>query len=117
MALACPLEPSPLRFRNMRIRSVVVAALSVLLLVIGIPARAVTPPAEFGSDYDDPRTPAPTVAVPHTRHCEVQIVRNQFKNFDPYRSTYTPPAGCEGPWSRVVLRMHGEVKGVQYDRL
>ncbi|HWD83628.1 MAG TPA: peptide-N4-asparagine amidase [Kribbella sp.] len=101
----------------MRIRSVVTASLSVLLLTIGLPARAVTPPPEFGTDYDDPRTPAPAVAVPDTKHCEVQIVRNQFRNFDPYQSTYTPPAGCQGPWSKVVLRMHGAVKGVQYDRL
>ncbi|MFD7157781.1 peptide-N4-asparagine amidase [Kribbella sp. NPDC059898] len=101
----------------MRTRSVLTASLSVLLLAIGIPARAAAPPAEFGSDYDDPRTPAPAVAVPHTRHCEVQIVDNQFRNFDPYRSTYTPPADCQGPWSKVVLRMHGAVKGVQYDRL
>ena len=101
----------------MRIRSVALVSLSVLLLSLGAPAHAVTPPAEFGSDYDDPRTPAPKVAVPDTRHCEVQIVRNQFRNFDPYQATYAPPAGCQGPWSKVVLRMHGEVRGVQYDRL
>ena len=71
-----------------------------------------TPPTEFGSDYDDHRTPAPPVAVPHTKHCEV---RPDQSNFDPYRSTYTP-GRMSGPWSKVVLRMHGEVKGV-HDRL
>ncbi len=112
----------------MRIRSVALVSLSVLLLgwlplapaTAATPvarATAATPPPEFGSDYDDPRTPEPPVAVPNTKHCEVQIVRNQFRNFDPYQSTYTPPAACQGPWSKVVLRMHGEVKGVQYDRL
>src|SRR3954465_3582457 len=117
MALACPLAPSPLRFRNMRIRSVVLVSLSVLLLGLTAPARAAAPPSEFGSDYDDPRTPAPPISVPHTKHCQVEIVRNQFRNFDLYQSTYTPPAACQGPWSKVVLRMHGAVKGVQYDRL
>jgi hypothetical protein len=101
----------------MRIRPVALVSLTVLLLGWLTPATAAPPPSEFGSDYDDPRTPGPAVAVPDTRHCSVEIVRNQFKNFDPYTSTYTPPAACQGPWSKVVLRMHGEVKGVQYDRL
>ncbi|GAA0963578.1 hypothetical protein GCM10009554_83170 [Kribbella koreensis] len=101
----------------MRARSVALVSLSVLFLGILAPATAAPPPPEFGSDYSDPRTPAPPVAVPHTRHCSVEIVRNGFKNFDPYTSTYTPPAACRGPWSKVVLRMQGSVKGVQYDRL
>ncbi|WP_026163013.1 peptide-N4-asparagine amidase [Kribbella catacumbae] len=101
----------------MRARSVAMLSLSVLFLGVLTPATAVPPPAEFGSDYSDPRTPAPPVAVPHTRHCSVEIVRNGFKNFDPYTSTYTPPAACRGPWSKVVLRLQGSVKGVQYDRL
>jgi len=71
----------------MRTRSVALVSLSVLLLgrlSPGTPApataatrptlaTAATPPTEFGSDYDDPRTPAPPVAVPQTKHCEVQI--------------------------------------------
>jgi hypothetical protein len=101
----------------MRARSVALVSLSVLLLGWLAPATAAPPPSEFGTDYADPRTPAPPVAVPHTRHCSVEIVRNGFKNFDPYTSTYTPPAACRGPWSKVVLRMQGSVKGVQYDRL
>ncbi|WP_328321432.1 hypothetical protein OHA70_24400 [Kribbella sp. NBC_00382] len=101
----------------MRARSVALVSLSVLFLGFLSPATAAPPPPEFGSDYSDPRTPAPPVAVPNTRHCSVEIVRNGFKNFDPYTSTYTPPAACRGPWSKVVLRMQGSVKGVQYDRL
>jgi hypothetical protein len=96
---------------------VALVSLSVLFLGLLSPATAAPPPPEFGSDYSDPRTPAPPVAVPHTRHCSVEIVRNGFKNFDPYTSAYTPPAACRGPWSKVVLRMQGSVKGVQYDRL
>src|SRR5690348_8424662 len=100
MVIACPSAPSRLRFRNMRARSVALVSLSVLLLGWLSPANAapppsrsaaqaaqVVPPSEFGTDYDDPRTPAPPVAVPDTRHCSVEIVRNGFKNFDPYTST------------------------------
>lgn len=101
----------------MRIRPVAFLTLSALLLGQLSPAAAAPPPSEFGSDYDDPRTPAPAVAVPDTKHCQVEIVRHGFRDFDPYQSTYTPPAACQGPWSKVVLRMHGAVKGVQYDRL
>ncbi|WP_132194304.1 MULTISPECIES: peptide-N4-asparagine amidase [Kribbella] len=101
----------------MRARSVALVSLSVLLLGWLTPAAAAPPPPEFGSDYADPRTPAPPVAVPNTRHCSVEIVRHGFRNFDPYTSTYTPPANCRGPWSKVVLRMNGSVKGVQFDRL
>ncbi|WP_132297056.1 peptide-N4-asparagine amidase [Kribbella sp. VKM Ac-2568] len=101
----------------MRARSVALVSLSVLLLGWLSPATAAPPPPEFGSDYADPRTPAPPVAVPNTRHCSVEIVRHGFRNFDPYTSTYTPPADCRGPWSKVVLRMNGSVKGVQFDRL
>src|SRR5256885_14615372 len=104
MPLACPPEPSRLRFRNMRIRSVLTASLSVLLLAIGVPARAVTPPSEFGSDYDDPRTPAPAVAPPDTQHSEVQVVPHPLRNLDPDQSTDTPPAGSPGPRAKVVLR-------------
>jgi hypothetical protein len=68
----------------MRIRPVALVSLSALLLGQLLPAAAAPPPSEFGSDYDDPRTPAPAVAVPDTKHCEVQIVRNGFRNFDPY---------------------------------
>ena len=75
------------------------------------------PPSEFGTDYADPRTPGPAVPHPDTTPCSVEIVRNGFRNFDPYTSTFTPPAGCAGPWSKVVLRMDGAVKGVQYDRI
>ena len=101
----------------MRTRPVAVLVLSVLLLGCITPATAAPPPAEFGTDYDDPRTPAPAITVPATKHCSVEIVRNGFRNFDPYQSTYTPPSDCRGPWSKVVLRMNGAVKGVQYDRL
>nr|WP_079191287.1 peptide-N4-asparagine amidase [Streptomyces sp. CB00455] len=76
------------------------------------------PPAEFGSDWHDPLTPAAPVARPATRSCEVLLAEAQFRDFTPYRGGYTPPADCgAGQWAKVVLRLDGKVKGRQYDRL
>ncbi|WP_205519435.1 peptide-N4-asparagine amidase [Pyxidicoccus caerfyrddinensis] len=81
------------------------------------PAYAAEPPPEFGTDWDDPRTAVRPVEKPATPSCTVKIVDEQFDDFTPYTSTFTPPAGCPGPWNKVVLRMEGKVQGVQYDRL
>jgi hypothetical protein len=74
-------------------------------------------PAEFGSDWHDPVTAAPPVAKPSTKSCHVTLAETQFRDFTPYKGTYTPPDGCGDRWSKVVLRMDGKVKGRQYDRL
>ncbi|MHC5903427.1 peptide-N4-asparagine amidase [Streptomyces sp. S6] len=80
-------------------------------------ARVADAPPEFGSDWHDPLTAAPPVPRPHTESCEVTVAEAQFRDFTPYRGTYTPPARCGDRWSRVVLRLDGKVKGRQYDRL
>lgn len=80
-------------------------------------ARADGVPAEFGTDWHDPVTAAPPVARPHTRSCQVTLADARFRDFTPYRGGYTPPKGCGDRWSKVVLRLDGEVKGRQYDRL
>jgi hypothetical protein len=79
--------------------------------------QAAEVPAEFGTDWHDPVTAAPPVDRPHTTACEVTLAQAQFRDFTPYRGTYTPPQGCGDHWSKVVLRLDGEVKGRQYDRL
>ncbi|MFE1953209.1 peptide-N4-asparagine amidase [Streptomyces sp. NPDC059524] len=93
-------------------------------LVAGAPAQAgaaqpaaPTPPTEFGTDWHDPVTAAPPVERPHTRSCEVTVAEAQFRDFTPYRGTYTPPDDCGDRWSKVVLRLEGKVKGRQFDRL
>ena len=94
-----------------------VALVAVVLLGGGGAAHAAAPPTEFGTDWDDPRTAGPPVAVPPTHSCTVRIVDHQFVNFDVYTNAYTPPADCAGPWAKVVLRMSGAVAGRQFDRL
>lgn len=80
-------------------------------------AADIHPPAEFGADWDDPRTAEPKIVRPEIRHCTVEIVRHGFADFEPYRQAFTPPADCPGPWHKVVLDMEGGVKGRQYDRM
>ncbi|MDF3142871.1 MULTISPECIES: peptide-N4-asparagine amidase [unclassified Streptomyces] len=79
-----------------------------------VPAEA---PAEFGTDWHDPITAAPPVAKPSGKSCQVTVAEAQFRDFTPYKGTYTPPRGCGDRWSKVVLRMDGKVKGRQFDRL
>ncbi|WP_329123391.1 peptide-N4-asparagine amidase [Streptomyces sp. NBC_01353] len=80
-------------------------------------APADSPPAEFGNDWHDPLTAAPPVTMPPTRSCEVLLAAAQFRDFTPYKGSYAPPKECGTRWSKVVLRLEGEVKGRQYDRL
>ncbi|MFJ9426416.1 peptide-N4-asparagine amidase [Streptomyces sp. NPDC101249] len=103
-------------------RRLIMSMLTGALLVVGtlfgtVPARAVDVPAEFGTDWHDPVTAAPAVGKPAGKSCRVTLVRAAFRDFTPYRGTYTPPAGCGSRWSKVVLRLDGKVKGRQYDRL
>ncbi|MFE4579059.1 peptide-N4-asparagine amidase [Streptomyces chartreusis] len=74
-------------------------------------------PAEFGTDWHDPVTAAPSVTRPSGKSCQVTVAEAQFRDFTPYKGTYSPPDGCGDRWSKVVLRMDGKVKGRQYDRL
>ncbi|MEU0895017.1 peptide-N4-asparagine amidase [Streptomyces massasporeus] len=82
-----------------------------------VPPSAAGVPAEFGTDWHDPVTAAPPVERPSGRSCEVTLAQARFRDFTPYRGTYTPPDGCGDRWSKVVLRLDGKVKGRQYDRL
>lgn len=68
----------------------------------------------------------PRMPVPHTKPCTVQLFpRERFgaKGADnrmgslPHRFHYVPPAGCKGPWAKVVLEASFSVDpGHQYDR-
>ncbi|WP_223281019.1 peptide-N4-asparagine amidase [Streptomyces antnestii] len=74
-------------------------------------------PAEFGTDWHDPITATPPVTKPSTKSCQVTLAETEFRDFTPYKGSYTPPKGCGDRWSKVVLRLEGKVKGRQFDRL
>lgn len=87
-------------------------------LSLGVnPATAAGPPTEFGTDWHDPVTAAPPIATPDTRSCKVTVADTEFRDYTPYKNTYTPPKGCGDHWSKVVLRLEGAVAGRQFDRL
>ncbi|MEV6523600.1 peptide-N4-asparagine amidase [Longispora sp. NPDC051575] len=90
---------------------------AVLALGMSGTAAYAAPPGEFGTDWDDPTTATPAIERPAGPSCTVRVVTHKFVNFDPYTSTYQPPAGCAGDWGKVVLDLHGAVKGRQFDRL
>jgi len=58
------------------------------------------------------------VARPRTTPCTVSLFANQeFAGFTPVALSYAPPAGCPGPWAKVVLQADYQVSaGRQFDR-
>src|SRR5215467_6708633 len=60
----------------------------------------------------------PPVSRPNTVPCVVQLFNNvAFNNFSPKFFTFHPPAGCPGPWAKVVLNADFSVQaGRQFDR-
>lgn len=58
------------------------------------------------------------VSHPPTRPCIVTLFQSDtFDVYAPLPFTYSPPAGCPGPWAKVVFVAHfNENAGVQYDR-
>jgi len=93
----------------------VAAVLAVLTIASPAYAKSTAPPAEFGTDWDDPRTAAPPVSRPSGPGCSTTIVDTEFRDFTPYTSEFVP--SCPGPWQQVVLTMTGAVAGRQFDRL
>ncbi|HKD86795.1 MAG TPA: peptide-N4-asparagine amidase [Terriglobales bacterium] len=58
------------------------------------------------------------VPRPSTTPCTVTLFQNlDFADFNPKFFTYTPPAGCPGPWAAVVFEADWSVDaGRQFDR-
>src|SRR5215467_1839367 len=63
-------------------------------------------------------TADPPVPRPDTVPCVVQLFSNiAFANFSPKFFTFAPPAGCPGPWDKVVLNADFSIQaGRQFDR-
>ena len=60
----------------------------------------------------------PSVPHPNTTPCTVVLFSHyKFANFNPQSFSYTPPADCPAPWSKVILEANFSVtRGIQYDR-
>ena len=60
----------------------------------------------------------PPVPRPKTQPCTVPLFTNeQFADFSTKNFSYTPPAGCPGPWAKVVFSADFTVTvGRQFDR-
>jgi hypothetical protein len=92
-------------------------ALSMAFATAALAQVVVVPPGpQIGSS--NPITALPSVARPHTHPCVVQLFENlAFADFTPKAFTYTPPAGCPGPWAKVVFTADFTVSaGRQFDR-
>ncbi|MGH8276465.1 MAG: peptide-N4-asparagine amidase, partial [Steroidobacteraceae bacterium] len=74
------------------------------------------PNPQVGSS--NPVTAEAPVPRPHSRPCVVRLFQNlEFANFTPKTFSYTPPAGCPGPWAKVVFTADFTVTaGRQFDR-
>jgi hypothetical protein len=77
--------------------------------------------ADEGVYYQDPVQADMPVAVPPTSSCTVTLATDYVTNgssgaYQDDNGTFTPPAGCPGPWSKVVLHFSATEAGRQYDR-
>jgi len=93
------------------------AATSLLLVATIMSAQTIPPPGlVIGSA--NTATADPPVPRPDSTPCVVQLFDNfVFADFSLHSFTFTPPAGCPGPWSKVVLNADFSVQaGRQFDR-
>jgi hypothetical protein len=87
----------------------------LLLSSLGLALPATAQPTVGSSNT---ATADPAVPRPHTTPCTVALFSNfTFADFSPKPFIYTPPAGCPGPWAKVVLSADFSVTaGRQFDR-
>lgn len=96
----------------------VAAALTLLLAVPAVRAQVILAPATPAIGSSNTFSAEPLQAHPSTHSCRVTLFQNlEFADFNTKNFTYTPPAGCKGPWSKVVFTADFTVtEGTQYDR-
>jgi hypothetical protein len=68
--------------------------------------------------YPGPISAEPPLARPNNTGCKIELFQNiTFRHFgDLYSQNFSLPTDCRYPWSKVILDVHGSVKGVQFDR-
>jgi Peptide N-acetyl-beta-D-glucosaminyl asparaginase amidase A len=99
-------------------RSLLRAACTLLAAVSAAHAQVVLVPPGPQIGSSNPITAEPPVPRPHTHPCVVPLFQNlAFADFTPKAFAYAPPAGCPGPWAKVVFTANFTVTaGRQYDR-
>jgi hypothetical protein len=92
------------------------ATLVSLLVLLSTIAAAQLPQLKIGSS--NTALADPPVPRPNTVPCKVTLYQGLiFNDFNPRSFTYAPPAGCPGPWAKVVLQANFSVSsGIQFDR-
>ena len=81
-------------------------------------AQVVTVPTTPVVGSSNPATAEPPVTRPTTKPCTVSLYSNEaFNDYSAHPISFTPPAGCKGPWAKVVLNLDFTVTaGRQFDR-
>ena len=104
--------------RNTRVLSSIAMGLLALVGTAAIHAQVVVVSGNPVIGSSNPITATPPVAGPSARSCTVTLFQNlEFADYNTKDYTYTPPASCPGPWSKVVFTADFTVTaGTQYDR-
>lgn len=83
----------------------------------GAPPPSPPPAAQNTTlEYMDPTLP-PLLPTQNPQ-CTLQVLQREFNGSaqsPPVSFTYTPPANCPSPWSRVILELSGSASDVQKD--
>jgi hypothetical protein len=98
-------------------KTTIFAVAFLLLATTAISAQTIPPPGlVIGSG--NTATADPALARPDTTPCVVPLFSNvAFADFSPKPFSFTPPAGCPGPWAKVVLNADFSIQaGRQFDR-
>lgn len=101
--------------------------LSALTLSLGLvapsafaqaPGSAIVPPPLPAPGVNTVAEVEPRLARPPGQPCVAPLFApRQFEGVDPVAFAYAPPAGCQGPWAKVVLEADFDVSaGRQFDR-
>jgi hypothetical protein len=120
-----------MRRSRFKLRTVYRSIVSTAVLTLGVSlvaapmASAAARPAvqkpSIETNSQNPVTAEPPVTRPDTHSC-TQTLADAFPSNDAtgaaqnFSGTLAPPAGCAGPWSKVVLDWTTSVQGNQYDR-
>ena len=99
-------------------RTMAILGLTLAITVPTTKAQVVTVPPNPVVGSQNPATAEPLVSRPATTPCVVTLFNNEkFGDYSGHAMSYTPPASCNGAWSKVVLTLDLTVTaGRQFDR-